>query len=106
MVRKANKYGINVLLDAHQDLFNRKFCGEGFPDWTVNRTNFPFPLKIDLEYDKDGMPNREKCLSVEFAIFYTSEDLMRFQSDFFTNKRGLLDSFAQMWQTVAAYMSK
>ena len=48
VVRKAAKYGISVLLDAHQDLFNRKFCGEGFPDWTINRTNFPFPLKIDL----------------------------------------------------------
>lgn len=64
VIRKANKYGINVLLDAHQDLFNRKFCGEGFPDWTINRTNFPFPLNIDLEFDKDGMPNRKKCLSI------------------------------------------
>jgi endoglycosylceramidase len=26
-----------VLLDSHQDLFNKQFCGEGFPDWTVKR---------------------------------------------------------------------
>lgn len=35
VVQKCNKYGIYVILDAHQDLFNRQFCGEGFPDWTI-----------------------------------------------------------------------
>jgi endoglycosylceramidase len=29
---------------------------------------------------------------------------MQFQQDFFTNKRGLLTHFANMWQTVASYM--
>lgn len=61
---------------------------------------------MDLDFDKDGMPNRTKCLSIEFAAFYLSQDLMRFQEDFFTNKRGLLDSFAQMWQRVAAYVGR
>ena len=95
-----------MLLDAHQDLFNRQFCGEGFPDWTVERTNFPFPVPMDMDYDKDGNPNRSKCLSINFGTFYVSEDVMRFQEDFFTNKRGLLDSFAKMWQRVAAYVGK
>jgi len=27
VVQKCNKYGIYVILDAHQDLFNRQFCG-------------------------------------------------------------------------------
>ena len=31
---------------------------------------------------------------------------MRFQEDFFTNKRGLLDHFTKMWQVVAAYVGK
>lgn len=51
VIQKCNKYGIYVILDSHQDLFNRQFCGEGFPDWAVERGNFPFPLKIDLDYD-------------------------------------------------------
>lgn len=61
-----------MLLDAHQDLYNRKFCGEGFPDWVIERNNFPFPIPMDLDFDKDGMPNRTKCLSIEFAAFYLS----------------------------------
>jgi endoglycosylceramidase len=35
IIRKANKYGIVVLLDAHQDLFVKQFCGEGLPTWTA-----------------------------------------------------------------------
>jgi hypothetical protein len=31
---------------------------------------------------------------------------MRLQEEFFTNKRGLLDSFVKMWQRVAAYMGR
>lgn len=33
----ANKHGIWVLLDAHQDLFAKQFCGEGLPTWTAKR---------------------------------------------------------------------
>ena len=60
----SNKHGIYVLLDAHQDLFNRKFCGEGFPDWAINRTNFPFPLKNKLHYDDQGYPLIDDCLKI------------------------------------------
>jgi endoglycosylceramidase len=35
IVRMANKHGIVVLLDAHQDLFVKQFCGEGLPTWTA-----------------------------------------------------------------------
>ena len=31
-----------VLLDFHQDAFNEKFAGEGFPGWAVNDDGLPF----------------------------------------------------------------
>lgn len=31
IVNKLAKYGIYTMLDAHQDLFSRDFCGEGMP---------------------------------------------------------------------------
>lgn len=37
IVRKCNRYGISVLLDAHQDLFVKQFCGEGLPVWVAKR---------------------------------------------------------------------
>jgi endoglycosylceramidase len=51
------EYNISVLLDAHQDLLSRKFCGEGAPDWAVftNKT-FPYPIKDSIKRDANGYP--------------------------------------------------
>ena len=35
-VRSASQYGINTLLDMHQDVFSPKFCVERMPDWMVD----------------------------------------------------------------------
>src|SRR5947209_2180237 len=35
------KRGIVSLLDFHQDLYNEKFEGEGFPDWSVQDEGLP-----------------------------------------------------------------
>jgi len=37
-----NDLGISVLLDVHQDLYNKKFSGNGFPDWTLPKEETPF----------------------------------------------------------------
>jgi len=35
MVRAFGRRGVHVIVDAHQDLFSRRFCGDGFPDWAL-----------------------------------------------------------------------
>lgn len=86
IVRMCNQYNISVLLDSHQDLFSKKFCGEGFPDWAVqNNKSFPFPLPFKLRKDEHGYPLMEDCLKKPFALFYLTYDVMKFQQDFFTN---------------------
>jgi endoglycosylceramidase len=102
----CQNYNITVLLDSHQDLFSKKFCGEGFPDWAVkhNKT-FPFPLPIKLRRDAQGFPITEDCLKQPFALFYLSYDVMRLQQDFFTNADGLADQFGKMWIEVAKVTS-
>jgi endoglycosylceramidase len=67
IVRKCNRFGIWVVIDAHQDLFSRQFCGEGFPTWTAQRKNFPHPLKVNITVGPDGFPNREDCLKIPFS---------------------------------------
>jgi endoglycosylceramidase len=34
--------GIDVVIDIHQDLYARKFTGNGFPEWTIRDNNIPF----------------------------------------------------------------
>lgn len=44
-IRWMQELGIDVLIDLHQDLYNRKFGGNGFPDWTVNDDGHAFTAR-------------------------------------------------------------
>lgn len=37
--------GVDVIIDLHQDLFNTKFSGNGFPSWVINDDSLPFTLQ-------------------------------------------------------------
>lgn len=91
------------MLDAHQDLYSKRFCGEGFPEWLVTRTTFPAPLKVDLKYDENGNPLKSSCMQVDFFKYYITDDIMKFQHDFFVNKNGMADKFVKMWVNVVAF---
>ena len=48
-VRTLARHGIRSLLDFHQDQYNERFVGQGFPDWAVQESGLanpqlPFPL--------------------------------------------------------------
>lgn len=75
----ANK-GIYALLDCHQDVFSRFFCGEGVPDWVAKNLGedilrrFPFPLPVNITRDPDtGYPTLDQCLSHSFPQYYLTE---------------------------------
>jgi endoglycosylceramidase len=82
------KKGIFTLLDFHQDLYNERFQGEGWPDWQV----------ID-----DGEPPEPQ---VGFPGNYiVNQGLNRAFDNFWANVtvegRGLQDAYAAAWQRVA-----
>ena len=41
-IRWLEELGIDVLIDVHQDLYARKFGGNGFPAWTIHDFGLPF----------------------------------------------------------------
>ena len=84
------RHGIVSLLDFHQDLYNERFYGEGFPDWAVQDDGLP--VTPDLGFD----PNYLTLLPLERAY------------DHFWNNDpgplgiGLQDRYAAAWRHVAA----
>ncbi|EAR97108.2 glycosyl hydrolase family cellulase (macronuclear) [Tetrahymena thermophila SB210] len=110
IVELCQQYNISVFLDAHQDVYNRFFCGEGMPDWTImDNTNktFPYPLpKNFLRRDDQGYPLIEDCLKVGFSTYYLTKDGSQQGENLFLNYQGLADDFANMWGEVAKYFSK
>ena len=75
-VNIAQKYGIYPVLDMHQDVFNRRFCGNGVPDWVPQppEFNFPYPIEVEYEVDENGYPSR-------YDLMYGSWWLITFMID-------------------------
>ncbi|MGH8541987.1 MAG: cellulase family glycosylhydrolase, partial [Stenotrophobium sp.] len=88
-VDTLGRHGIVSLLDFHQDLYNEKFGGEGFPDWAVQ---------------DDGLPNQPQ---LNFTLDYFLEPGLNAAFDnFWSNNAaadgiGLQDHHAAAWAHVA-----
>jgi len=76
--------GIWVMLDFHQDLYNERFGGEGFPEWAVH---------------DDGIPSD---VSFGFPGNYFHPATTRAFDNFWSNTANLWDHYRDAWMAVAA----
>ena len=77
------------LLDFHQDMYNEKYQGEGFPDWSVQDDGLP-------NEPQAGFPNN----------YFVNPALQRAFDNFWANRpgpdgAGLQDHYATAWAHVA-----
>ena len=87
--RMLDSYGISTLVDAHQDMENEKFQGQGFPDWAVLDKGVPsFP---QLGFPTNSLVNLG--LLVSWDAFLDNEKG--------PGGVGLQDRYAAMWAHVA-----
>jgi endoglycosylceramidase len=109
----CEKKGIYVMLDFHHDLWSEKYCGEGAPAWAAledEGSNFPSPLENPYPVDEDGFPAEKDCELHNWYDYHAVSSLhLSFQTyafasasqNFYDNKNGTRDSFAQFWKYVA-----
>ncbi len=76
--------GIFVLLDSHQDMYNERFKGEGFPDWAT--------------YD-DGIP---LLVDAGFPGNYLTPAVSRAFDNLWMNREGIWGEYASAWKEVAS----
>jgi endoglycosylceramidase len=92
--RVLGQHGVFSMIDFHQDLYNEKFGGEGWPDWAV----------LDDGLPPDPMPGFP-------ATYLTSPGLNRAFDNFWANKVGpggvpLQSRYAAAWARVARSFSQ
>lgn len=90
LVRFAQAFsdrGIRVILDFHQDVFSRSFCGDGFPLWAQSDPERPIPPIEDCDTWFMQYMNPDNAVGVEFKRFWDNED-------------GLQDALMAMWRHV------
>jgi endoglycosylceramidase len=87
--RVLGRFGIRVLVDAHQDMYNERFNGEGFPDWAVQDDGLPAQPDGGFPANYFGMP----------ALWRAFDHL--WANDAVADGTGLQDDFAAAWEHVA-----
>jgi endoglycosylceramidase len=84
-------HGIFSLLDFHQDMYNERFQGEGFPDWAVvgDAATLPAEPKVGFPGNYLEMP----ALNRAYDHFWLN--------DLAADGRTLQDAYAAAWRHVA-----
>lgn len=85
LVRALGERDIRVLVEFHQDVFNRAFCGDGFPDWTLPPG--PLPTPPGCRYWFSGYQS-QPGVQAAFDRFWADED-------------GIQTAFDAMWRRMA-----
>ena len=120
IVSELEKENITVIIDAHQDMFSRLFCGEGAPKFYTETMTYAkdcntniisrlfglltacIPLSTNnWRYNEDGLPEIEDCIAGSFIDYHKSPELMSVYDSFFKNENGVLDAFVNFWKFVA-----
>ena len=84
------RHGIVSLVDFHQDLYNERFQGEGWPDWAVQDDNLPAQPQAGFPGNYLGMPALQRA----FDHFWNNDPG--------PGGVGLQDRYAAAWRHVAA----
>jgi endoglycosylceramidase len=110
----ASKYGIYTLLNLHQEILSEKYCGEGFPDYVIDKAitgqqgkkSFPYPIDESYhEKAEDGYPTRYDCSLHELSSYYhTHETNIVFQNLYrnATEPNSILGDWSRMWEKMAS----
>jgi endoglycosylceramidase len=119
IVNKLGRNGIYVILDAHQDMFSRHFCGEGVPLFYARELYHEKECKTNLmsrfmrlvsaclplstfnwETEENGIPSLEACKG-GFLKYHQSPELTSIYQSFYNNQNNIQDKFAEFWKILA-----
>ncbi|MFA5890276.1 MAG: cellulase family glycosylhydrolase [Actinomycetota bacterium] len=83
IVKMLGDHGVMTLLDFHQDMYNERFDGEGFPDWATH----------------SEVPETNCC---GFPVNYFTPAVGRAFDNLWLNTDGLWPAYRAAWKHVAA----
>ncbi|KAJ3385486.1 hypothetical protein HDU84_002236 [Entophlyctis sp. JEL0112] len=110
IVQMCSDAGIYVLLDFHQDVFSKRFCGEGVPDYIADTnpnassgpTGFPIPFQsAPYSVDTAGNPSEFNCSLVSWPMYQGTFSVAHGYDQLYNNLDNVRDYFISYWTLVA-----
>lgn len=86
MVAAFARRGFRIIVDSHQDVFSRRFCGDGFPDWMIPEKYRHFPHRSDC-----------KAWELSYVSLKTGRSFDRL----WANEDGILDRYVEFFGMLA-----
>ena len=110
---------IYTMVDGHQDIFSRNFCGEGVPYFYVNEMGFDKKCDASIltrilgianvcktlsdynyRYDEKGLPLVEDCVTHNFQEYNFLAEYSSACRNFYLNKANIQEKFVEFWKVV------
>ena len=120
IINNLGERGIYTMVDAHQDVFSRNFCGEGVPYFYTNQLEYDKKCNasivtqflgfvgacktledFDFNYDENGLPEIEDCKKNSFSQYHFLAEFSSAYKQFYLNKANIQDKFIEFWKVVA-----
>lgn len=103
--------GVAPLLDLHQDVLSRYFCGEGVPDWlaelTLSQADFPWPLPVSVDINATThYPTLDSCLERNFGEYYFTSAVTDLFEQLYTAGSAQNTALMQYWATISSTFSQ
>jgi endoglycosylceramidase len=86
MVQAFSRRGIRIIVDAHQDIYSRRLCGDGFPDWTLR------------EKDRDRKQDQDCKM---WSVHYFTGPVAKSFDRFWSNADGIQDRYVEFFGMLA-----
>lgn len=120
LINTLGENGIYTLIDTHQDLFSKKFCGNGVPYFYVDKLGYrtkcdssPIAYILGLvkvckpmssynfRYDERGVPLKEDCAKNNWVEYHFTPEVTSAYKAFYDNKAGVQDKYIDFWKHLA-----
>ena len=110
-VTQLAQAGVWSIVDVHQDLYSRVYCGNGFPAWTVHvapsvMAHAPFPIPVlgrDVSYvpQEDGTISGADCGRSYWGTYYFSNVTGSMFDSFYADHDVIQTDFVSVWADIA-----
>ena len=120
IINVLGQNGIYTMIDAHEDVFARNFCGNGVPYFYVNEMGYDTKCDASImtrilglfgvcktldyynfNYDENGLPLIEDCKKHTFGEYNSLAEVSSANRNFYDNKNGIQDKFVEFWKVIA-----